>query len=349
MKKTMTRKPLPNMFEFDRSLAPNLQVFEGCGNILGIVPLYLAGYRGDWLNDKPLRRRLRDWGLGIGSDSVMVLSVDLEQQREQGYNVFMDVFEPRGSTSDELLGGVSDMCGNGIRAVAAFLRQFNSDKANEVRIMTRSGMRTVSIDKVRDLYTVNMGLFTSSPTDLAPYVNMDMVQPNEQGNFIDAPIPPQIHDQLSRIIPNSITTWSIGLTGDKKTDGGIIGEPHLVISIPKGTVANIQELRNIAVAAGPIITKNTKLFPQEMNVNFITLDDQGHLLNVTHERNLGDDSEHSVTAACGTGNTAVGAVLYNKNFPNYQSIVIKNIGGTLEISMNAQQHMIMTGPANRVK
>src|SRR3990167_8039536 len=111
------------------SITQNLHVFEGCQNILGVVPLTLAGYQesDQWKKDPKLRRLLTDWGKRIMSDSVMVLTGDPLKAEEQGYHVRMEVFEPSGDDGSGLGGGISTMCGNGVRAVAAYVMEFLPD------------------------------------------------------------------------------------------------------------------------------------------------------------------------------------------------------------------------------
>ncbi len=335
-------------------LQPFLQLYEGCGNMLGVVPLTIAGYpkEADWLKDKQLRKFLRSWGQQIRSDSVMVLTGN-PYDHKQEYDFFMDVFEPSGTdnTGKGLAGGVSTMCGNGIRAVAAYTRTFKPN-INVARIMSRSGLRTVEIDKLKDLYAVDMGEFVYGKEDLSQYVCPDLVAPDGNGIYIDSFIPQEICRVLGQHVP--VTTWCIGLTGDRNSNGRIDGEPHLVINVPHNGVKDIRELRRLAVAVGPVITKASSHFPLEINANFIVIDgkDDGVLsvLNVTHERNLGDDADHSVTAACGTGSTVVGAIMFEKNLVQTDQIVrVYNTGGIVEISRNPRTNrMILTGPAKPV-
>lgn len=339
---------------FLNDLPANMHLFEGCGNMLGVVPLTLAGYTGDkdeWKQIPELRDMLTKWGREIKSDSVMVLTGDPRKLDEQeGYHVRMAVFEPNGDDGSGLGGGVSTMCGNGVRAVAAWVREFYPD-LDEALIETGSGLRKIKIEG--DQYLVDMGEMVNSASDLADYVNSESAKPNEEGEYLDAEIPEEILRELGKFTPAK--TWSIGLTGTRNEAGNIDGEPHTVIEVPREQVANIDELRELAVAAGPIITKNLDIFPQEMNINFIVrdgIDEEGRFViwNCTHERNLGDDADHSVTAACGTGSTVSGGVMFEKYVSDKtQTVLVKNTGGDLEISLHENPGtLIMKGPASRV-
>lgn len=333
---------------FYERLSETAKVYVGCGNMLGVVPLTEAGYPldQDFRQDSTLREYLHRWGTGINSDSVMVLIGDPTKIDQQGYHYEMHVFEPKGGSNNGLAGGISTMCGNGVRAVAAFIQKQFPDTV-EARIMTLSGLRTVEIDG--NLYTVNMGEFTSSANDLKKYVNNGIVKTNSEGNFIDSPIPEEILSDLNNIIP--VDKWSIGLNGDRDENGEIDGEPHVVIELPRQLISDIDQLRDLAVMVGPLVTKNIKLFPEEININFIVVNRMGkelEILNCTHERNLGDDADHSVTPACGTGSTVVGGFILER-YPRARSVLVHCTGGDLIISKSRLgQELLMKGPAEEV-
>lgn len=341
---------------FNANLAANLHVFEGCQNMLGVVPLTAAGYEGDresWATDEGLRRKLVEWGREIHSDSVMILTGDPLKADEQGYHVTMDVLEPNGGNGSDL-GGLSTMCGNGVRAVASYVKESLPD-VQEVAVMTGSGLRRIKIERGsngEDLFVVNMGELTTRSRDLTSYVNTARVIPNLEGQYLGYPIPREIRERLAHVI--DVKTWSIGLNGDRDEEGKIDGEPHLIIEVPRDQVKDIADLRRIAVEAGPIITKNLDLFPQEINANFIVrdgTDEEGRFViwNVTHERNLGNDPDHSVTAACGTGSTVAGGLIFGK-YPEgpFQTVLVKCTGGDLEIA-KGRTGFLMKGPAQRVE
>lgn len=339
--------------EFIQQLDQHVKLYEGCGNMLGIVPLTTAGYdrRADFREDAPLRAALARWGREIHSDSVMVLVGDPQRHDEQGYHTYMYVFEPSGSDESGMEGGVSTMCGNGIRAVAAYIRE-NVPTAERADIMTMSGLRSVEFSG--DNYAVQMGNFVEGVDDLANYIRPGAIE-SVNNEYFNAPIPQEIVDQLAEVGINA-QTWSIGLNGDRDENGNIDGEPHLVIEIPEAQAPDLETLRQLAVEAGPIITKARHLFPREMNANFIVVqginpeDGKLHIMNCTHERNLGDDADHSVTAACGTGSTVSSGTVLRRYTPDNdaQIVVVHCTGGDLEIAKNQDNpdRLVMTGPAN---
>lgn len=334
---------------FFQQLAGKLHSFDACGNKLGVIPLTLAGYPEDvdFRQDSEFRQFLAKWGNENQLDSAMVLTGDPERLKEQGYHYMMYVFEPQGKSENGLAGGISTMCGNGVRAVAAFIQEQIPD-TSEVRIMTLSGLRTVKIDG--NLYTVNMGEFTAKSYDLKNYVNTSLVPANGNNDYINSPIPREIIDKLSAFV--GVRTWSIGLSGNRNNNGGIDGEPHIIVEVPRHLILDINQLRKLAVAAGPIMTKNTKFFPKEINVNFIVVNKIGkkvEIFNCTHERNLGDDANHSVTPSCGTGSTVAGGFILER-YPRVRSVLVHCTGGDLVISKSLSgQELLMKGPAEEVK
>ncbi len=62
------------------------------------------------------------------------------------------------------------------------------------------------------------------------------------------------------------------------------------------------------------------------------------ILNCTHERNLGNNPHHSVTASCGTGSTAAGAIMLTKN--KLKKIIVKCLGGRLIIEKRQSQYYL---------
>ncbi|OGE26148.1 hypothetical protein A3C26_01320 [Candidatus Daviesbacteria bacterium RIFCSPHIGHO2_02_FULL_39_12] len=300
----------------------------------------------DWQNNRNLRNTFTRLGKKNNVDSVLVLKGNPRRFYQQGYHYEMYVFEPKGGSNNGLAGGISTMCGNGVRAVAAFIQKQFPDTV-EARIMTLSGLRTVEIDG--SLYTVHMGEFTYHAEDLSKYVNTTLVLSNKDGNFLDSPIPESILKDLSRF--TNSTTWSIGLNGNREGKS-IDGEPHVVLEVP-GNQGDIEQLRKLAVETGPIITKNLTCFPKEINANFIFIGKENgesvEIMNCTHERNLGNDAYHSVTPACGTGSTVAGGFMLER-YPRARSVLVHCTGGDLIISKSRSgQELLLKGPAEEVK
>lgn len=112
-----------------------------------------------------------------------------------------------------------------------------------------------------------------------------------------------------------------------------MGNPHFVIFVP-----NIEEVQLEQI--GPKLEKHPA-FPRKTNVEFVQRLDEQTLRMRVWERGAG------ITKACGTGAcaTLVAAVLTGQT--NEQVRIILD-GGQLEIAWPTRQHVLMTGPAEKV-
>ncbi len=112
-----------------------------------------------------------------------------------------------------------------------------------------------------------------------------------------------------------------------------MGNPHFVIFVP-----NIEELDLSAV--GPNLETHAT-FPKKTNVEFVQVLDKSTLRMRVWERGAG------ITKACGTGAcaTLVAAVLTGRSEGEARIILD---GGELQISWQPGQHVLMTGPAQKV-
>lgn len=299
----------------------------------------------DWQNNRNLRNTFTRLGKKNNVDSVLVLTGNPRRFYQQGYHYEMYVFEPEGKSENGLAGGISTMCGNGVRALAAYIEK-KIPGTKEVKVQTMSGLRTVRIEVGQ--YVVDMGEFTDKARDLVRYVNTELVLPNEDGNFYNSSISEIILKDLSRLV--DVKNWSIGLNGNRDGES-IDGEPNVVLEVPSRQVENINQLRRLAIEAGPIITKNLTCFPEEINANFMLVSKENggtiKIMNCTHERNLGDDPNHSTTPACGTGSTVAGGFIL-KRYPKANSVIVHCTGGDMVISRGKNHTLFLKGPAEEV-
>lgn len=322
----------------------NPAVYSGNGNILGIV--YLQNFKtfDDLKNQSILRKILSSWGIENNVDSVMVLINSPSSFGLNRYHFGMYVFEPRGSDNSGLAGSWSAMCGNGVMAVALFYE--NNFKQLEVGenlvLFTLSGLREV--EKISNAkYSVKMGEFTNNAKDLRNYVNTDLIDSKFLFNI-------KVNEQIKL---QDIDKISIGLSGDPDENGFINGEPHAVIILNNNEIPihlNITEkkqiVRNIALANGQKITKNFEFFPFEINANFAYIDANSNgevdVIACTHERGLGNNPEHSITGACGTGSTAIGATLYKLlNLRDDTNVNIYMPSGVLTVYKHDTQYFLI--------
>jgi diaminopimelate epimerase len=122
------------------------------------------------------------------------------------------------------------------------------------------------------------------------------------------------------------TTWE---AQDVRT-----GNPH--------AVAFVDQLAD----AGSLLTQpdyDEAVYPQGVNIEFVVREGERHVAMRVHERGSGE------TRSCGTGACAVAvaaAVADGADRPTTYRVDVP--GGTLHVSWNADNHIVLTGPAEIV-
>lgn len=137
------------------------------------------------------------------------------------------------------------------------------------------------------------------------------------------------------IVPDQYQTQYSLVVGEDTLPASVLsmGNPHVVFF-----VSNLWELR--LVELGETIQKST-YFPESVNVNFVELVDENHVELRTYERGVGE------TDACGTGACA-SAFAANALGAVKSPITVTMRGGTLDISLADNGHVIMSGSARLV-
>jgi len=265
--------------------------YHGCGNDF-VIRDELSGERTDDRTRSRLARVLTHRRFQIGADGIIFL------ESAGGFDGSMRLFEPAGNEAD--------MCGNGIRCVAAYLMEKLGK--DEVEILTRDGPKRVV--KVGDQYRVDMGKVRTLRADLAEYV-ADRGKPGD-----------------------SMLRFSVRALG-RTYKGAVVnsGEPHIVV--------RTRSLEGIDVRAiGDAVNADRRRFPRGVNINFVQVAGPHTISIRTYERGVYDE-----TYACGTGATASAAVSLMLGWvkPGVVSVVTR--GGRLRIAVRADGAATMTGPA----
>ncbi|MCD4724657.1 MAG: diaminopimelate epimerase, partial [Bacteroidales bacterium] len=113
-----------------------------------------------------------------------------------------------------------------------------------------------------------------------------------------------------------------------------MGNPHVIIFCDDVSVIDLEKI-------GPVI-ENDPLFPQRINVHFVSVDSRSELTMRTWERGTG------ITLACGTGACAV-CVAGVLNELSNRNCLIHLPGGDLTIDWCEKDNCLyMTGPAVEV-
>lgn len=237
-------------------------------------------------------RQVCDRNFGVGGDGVIFLLPSTSQPYA------MRIFNNDGSEAQ--------MCGNGIRCLAKFMRELNiPTEDGGYSIETKAGLIVPRFDG--EQVTVDMG----PPRLSAEEIPTTLVPKGEK--VLNLPLP----EPWSRF---NVTTVSMG-------------NPHAVIFVED---LNAVELANW----GPAIESHPA-FPERINVHFVQVLSPTHLKVKVWERGAGP------TLACGTGACAilVAAVLNQKA---EKRATVELPGGPLEIDWHDNNHVFMTGPAQKV-
>ena len=297
----------------------NFVTYKATGNIIGVAYYPEFFDMSVFMKDRNLRRRLKDTAIENKCDSVMVLAktADIPFLRTV-------VFEPNAGED----GAFSTMCGNGVRAVAAYAHEYLKYRAWPLNLRTESGVLAIEKTGNRS-YRVRMGSVVSDIGSLRRYVNT-LYFPG-YSTLTDVPIPTNLLRKINDL-PFGLAgpICSVGFSTAEAYTNHADGEPHMVIELGK-SVRGMEELKKTAQRYGPFICENQDIFPLGINVNFVVphQDKTGPFLICTFERNLGETAEKSVTKACGTGATFAGAEQIRKL--NLSKVVAECLGGRLQI------------------
>ncbi len=136
----------------------------------------------------------------------------------------------------------------------------------------------------------------------------------------------------------TVVEEDLTVTADRREVTGTpvsVGNPHFVLFVDDAETAPVTTL-------GPVLEKHAA-FPGGINVEFVQVLGKGELRMRVWERDSG------VTMACGTGACASAAAAVKKGFcrPGEPVSVLLD-GGRLEISVDADGTVVMTGPAETV-
>lgn len=207
-------------------------------------------------------------------------------------------------------GSEGKMCGNGIRCVAKYLYDNNlvSDK-NHIAVETLSGVKTLSIVENNGneaIVKVDMGKAILSAEDIPTIFSKDKI--------VNEPI--TVADKTYNVTCVSM------------------GNPHCVIFCDEVYSADVK-------AVGSKLSCNS-IFPEGVNVEFVSVTDDKNLAMRVWERGSGE------TLACGSGACAsVVAAAENGLCKKGEDITVHLRGGKLTINYS-DDGVLMTGNAVKV-
>lgn len=247
-------------------------------------------------------RKICDRHTGVGADGVITVT----KSRTPKAQYRMKYFNADGSNAE--------MCGNGIRCFAKYLvdNKLVTD-TKKIPVDTDAGILIPEVLK---------------NTAQEAIVKVDMGIPI-LGN------PKQVKENPGK---DGLVRLEFLLNGEGKKQIKLkglyvsMGNPHAIFFVKKGLAEKYTE------EFGPQIEKNTKIFPQKTNVEFVEVNNEKDLTLHVWERGSG------LTLSCGTGAcaTLVAAVL---NGYVSKSAKLRLPGGVLEVEWSGEHSsVLMTGP-----
>lgn len=214
----------------------------------------------------------------------------------------MRMFNPDGTEGE--------MCGNALRSLSKFVYDYRMTDKEHFFIETLGGMQEIWL-------TVEGGEAVNITADIGvPRLQAAQV-PVATGleQFIDQPV--EVLDRTFRI---TALSW---------------GNPHCVMFIDDTASFAVEQY-------GPVIERNTALFPNKTNVTFAQVVSPSYLKMREWERGTGE------TIGCGTGccTAAVAAALLGYCG---RKVEVEQIGGILRVDWRTEDdHVRMTGPSHIV-
>ena len=189
---------------------------------------------------------LADRRAGIGGDGVIRV-VPTAQATER------DVLAQAGAAKwfmdyRNADGSAAEMCGNGTRVFAAYLRREGLETADEFTIATRAGTKQVRFEP-DGVIAVNLG----------PWRFADVADAGDDG--IDALVHLDGHEPFSAV--------SLDL-----------GNPHTVVALPESV-----DLNRLDLSRAPVVNPTP---PQGTNVEFVRPHGLGHISMRVYERGVGE-------------------------------------------------------------
>jgi diaminopimelate epimerase len=254
---------------------------------------------------------LCDRNLGVGADGILVHCAP--SGTVPAAVARMRVFNPDGSEPE--------MCGNGIRMFARYLKESGVVKEPEFVVETLAGPIRPRLQEDGTV-RVDMGRARFRSSSIAPAKPSS--GPNGLGSGADGDV---------------VDAWlEAGGRGYRFTFVDV-GNPHCVIPVEDPSAFDV-------AGVGALIERHP-IFPNRVNVQFVRVDADGSVRMRVWERGVGE------TRASGTGATAVGAACVRLGL-TASPVLVHLPGGDLSIEVGGIEssddglRVFMTGPAEKV-
>lgn len=279
---------------------------QGLGN--DFVILDYSEYEKSNMTMAELAKKICDRNFGIGADGMMI--PNLKPDAQTYHNIDKPFTPDIGWYFYNSDGTTAQMCGNGIRCFAKYVKDKHLVRSNQFSVGTLAGIIVPEIiedDQNMAIVKVNMSKPILNPQEI-PFGG-------EQSLNYEL----KIEDKVFKL--NAVS----------------MGNPHCVIFVEDDS-----ELFELAKAYGPKIEKHP-LFPEKTNVEFVKVSSKNEIDMRVWERGCG------ITLACGTGACAsvVAGILNNLTD---SKVKVNLLGGPLTIEWQGSQDdlnkdVYMSGPA----
>ncbi|MCW5941234.1 MAG: diaminopimelate epimerase [Fimbriimonadaceae bacterium] len=288
---------------------------HGLGNDFVMVDAFARSFDDAELPD--LARRLNNRRFGIGGDGL-ILALPGERAALR-----MRMFNPDGSESE--------MCGNGVRCFARFVREAGRTDADEIEVETGAGvlrLESLSDGQVR----VDMGRARLTRGEIGMTCGCHSERSEESRSQAERNEEPRFHpsdDPAEEFLDRPVAVGDAILAGTATS----MGNPHLTLFVDDVASVPLESW-------GPVLEGHPE-FPARVNVHFVQVMDRGHLRQRTWERGAG------ATLACGTGACASAVAAFRTGRAD-RDVIVTLPGGDLRIEYGEDGTVFMTGPAERV-
>jgi diaminopimelate epimerase len=245
---------------------------------------------------------------GIGADQLLLL------YRSRIAHFKMRIFNADGSEVE--------MCGNGIRCLAKYIWDKKISRREILQIETLAGI--IKPERAGEMVKVDMGEPIFEPEKIPVKINSKFEIRNSKGK----------KSKSKKLNPEMVIDYPLKIKNREfKITCVSMGNPHAVIVV-KG-------VSDFPVAYyGPLI-ENHPIFPRRTNVEFIEVLNHSEIAMYVWERGAGE------TMACGTGASAVAVASHVKGLTG-RTATVHLLGGDLFIEWSHDNHIYMTGPAEKV-
>lgn len=205
-------------------------------------------------------------------------------------------------------GSEAEMCGNAIRCVARYMVETKGCSREEVTVETLNG----SVKRVK---VIKGGERTEYQVDMGePVLTAGLIPVSlEESPVLGRPI--QVDNRKFLFTAVSM------------------GNPHCVIFV--------DEIKEKELLAAGALLEQHPLFPRKTNVEFVKVLNKEKIQVLVYERGVGP------TLACGTGACAA-VVAAALNGLTGRKVTVTLPGGDLDIQWAVNNHVFMTGPAEKV-